>query len=29
VRESPSQNLIDQGYFYKIIEARDLLTGMQ
>jgi AAA+ ATPase superfamily predicted ATPase len=29
VRERPSQNLIDQGYFYKIIEARDLLTGMQ
>jgi len=29
VRERPSQNLIDQGYFYKIIEARDFLTGMQ
>lgn len=25
VRERPSQDLIDQGYFYKIIEARDFL----
>jgi hypothetical protein len=25
VRERPSQRLIDQGYFYRIIEARDFL----
>ena len=29
VRERPSQALIDQGYFYKIIEARDFLDGVQ
>jgi uncharacterized protein len=26
VHERPSQQLLDQGYFYKIIEARELLT---
>jgi hypothetical protein len=29
VRERPSQALIDQGYFYRIIEARDFLEGTQ
>lgn len=27
VHERPSQDLLDQGYFYKIIEARELLDG--
>lgn len=27
VHERPSQQLLDQGYFYKIIEARDLLKA--
>ena len=26
VRERPSQQLIDQAYFYRIIEARELLN---
>lgn len=28
VRERPSQALLDQAYFYKIIEARDFLRGI-
>jgi hypothetical protein len=28
VRDRPSQDLIDQGYFYKIIEARDFLKDL-
>jgi AAA+ ATPase superfamily predicted ATPase len=28
VRERPSQHLVDQAYFYKIIEARDFLRDM-
>jgi hypothetical protein len=28
VRDRPSQDLIDQGYFYKVIEARDFLKGV-
>jgi AAA+ ATPase superfamily predicted ATPase len=28
VRDRPSQDLIDQGYFYKVIEARDFLKGI-
>jgi hypothetical protein len=28
VRERPSQHLLDQAYFYKIIEARDLLNDL-
>jgi hypothetical protein len=28
VRDRPSQDLIDQGYFYRVIEARELLKGI-
>jgi hypothetical protein len=28
VRDRPSQDLIDQGYFYRVIEARDFLKGI-
>jgi hypothetical protein len=28
VRERPSQHLLDQAYFYRIIEARDYLKDM-
>lgn len=28
VRERPSQHLVDQNYFYRIIEARDFLRGI-
>jgi hypothetical protein len=28
VRKPPSQHLLDQAYFYKIIEARDFLKDM-